>query len=408
MAQDVRRHGKDDPRAILVVSDDVADANLIRRCLGAEGIVVKVESDAAEVLPTLDREPFCLVLLDTSQAQADNHAALRAIRARHSAAELPILALTESIRRDAATEALAAGADDVVSKPLQTAVVEARVGLQLSLLDARQKLTRSNLALQQQTNHLRVVMDSATISIFALDREASFTSANQMTAEITGTPVADLIGGAFADVVHPDQRDDVEALLKRVAEEGFYVTNHETEFHRADGSRRIVILSLRALTVDGNISGVAGIANDVTDIFRQREQLTAYIDSLMSPDAALLGVLGGRQEQLAGDDDGEVKLDIAVAKGEPPEPAELGKDEVRAEKRKKAYKGARLSFNDEQSVMNCIVRDMSENGARLEFKSHFDCPQYATLRLDDGRSFDCEIMRFANLIMGVKLIGRHW
>ncbi len=406
MAQDVRRQGKDDPRAVLVASADVADANLIRRCLGAEGVVVKVETDADEVLPTLDRAQFDLVLLDTSGAQSDDHAMLRAIRAQHAAAELPILAITESVRRDAATEALAAGADDVVSKPLQPAVVEARVGLQLSLIDARQKFERSNHALQQQTNHLRVVMDSATISIFALDQDTNFTSANQMTAEITGTPVADLIGSAFAEVVHPDQRDAVETLLKSVAEEGFFVTNHETEFHRVDGSRRTVILSLRALTVDGNISGVAGIANDVTDIFRQRKQLTAYIDSLMSPDAALLGVLDGRQEQLAGN--GEVKLDVAVAKGEPREPSEIGKDEVRAEKRKKAYKGARLSFNDEQSVMNCIVRDMSENGARLEFKSHFDCPQYATLRLDDSRSFDCEIMRFANLIMGVKLIGRHW
>ncbi len=406
MAQDIREHGKDDPRAVLVASDDVSDANLIRRCLGAEGIVVKVETDAAEVLPTLDRATFDLVLLDTTHAQSDDHAQLRAIRDQHAAADLPILAIIDPIRRDAAAEALAAGADDVLGKPLQAAVVEARVGLQLSLLDARQKLERSNHALQQQTNHLRVVMDSATISIFALDRNTTFTSANQMTAEITGTPVADLIGAAFAEVVHPDQRDDVETLLKSVGDEGFFVTNHETEFLRADGSRRIVILSLRALTADGNISGVAGIANDVTDIFRQREQLTAYIDSLMSPDAALLGVLGTDHEQVAGN--GEVKLDVAVAKGEPREPSELGKDEVRIEKRKKVYKGARLSFNDEQSVMNCIVRDVSDNGARLEFKSHFDCPQYATLRLDDGRSFDCEIMRFANLIMGVKLIGRHW
>ncbi|MDP6951778.1 MAG: PAS domain S-box protein [Alphaproteobacteria bacterium] len=406
MAQDIRNHGEDDPRAVLVASDDVADANLIRRCFGAKGIVVKVETDAAEILPALDRDHFDVLLLDASDAHADDYAQLRGIRAEHSEAKLPILAIIDPILRDAAAEALAAGADDVLGKPLQVAVVEARVGLQLSLIDAREKLERSTQALEQQTNHLRVVMDSATISIFALDRNTTFTSANQMTAEITGTPVADLIGAAFAEVIHPDQRDDVETLLKRVAEEGFFVTNHETEFHRADGSRRTVILSLRALTVDGNISGVAGIANDVTDIFRQRKQLTAYIDSLMSPDAALLGVLGGEQEEQA--ESKTPKLDVAVAKGEPPKPSELGKDEVRIEKRKKVYKGARLSFNDEQSVMNCIVRDVSDNGARLEFKSHFDCPQYATLRLDDGRSFDCEVMRFANLIMGVKLIGRHW
>jgi PAS domain S-box-containing protein len=116
----------------------------------------------------------------------------------------------------------------------------------LELTDVREQLERANRTIEEQAHHLQMVMDSATIAIFSLSTEGKFMSANQMTAEMTGRPVADLIGTPFAKLVDGD--DSAEALVAKVIEDGFFVSNREATVRRADSSLRTVILSMRALT----------------------------------------------------------------------------------------------------------------------------------------------------------------
>ena len=69
------------------------------------------------------------------------------------------------------------------------------------------------------------------------------------------------------------------------------------------------------------------------------------------------------------------------------------------------YKGGKVSFNKEASVVDCIVRDESEGGARLQFESHFDCPRFIILRISGGQAIICEVRQFAHNIMGVMFLG---
>jgi len=70
-----------------------------------------------------------------------------------------------------------------------------------------------------------------------------------------------------------------------------------------------------------------------------------------------------------------------------------------------SVKGGKISFNNESSIVDCIVRDQSEGGARLEFQEHFDCPRFIILRISDGEAIICEVRQFAHNIMGVKFLG---
>ena len=141
------------------------------------------------------------------------------------------------------------------------------------------------------TEHLQMVMGSATISIFSLNIEGKITSANQMTADMTCRPVADLIGASFAGLIDSDDPAEAEALVAKVIEDGYFVSNHEATVRRPDASVRIIILSLRPLTRDGDITGVAGIANDVTELRQQRKALSAYLRMLETPDPTLLSLM---------------------------------------------------------------------------------------------------------------------
>ncbi len=394
-----------DIHRVLAVDSDEFDLSVIRSCLEAEGIAVESVATGAEARSLLAKSTFDLVLLDASLPETDAIDDLILIRQDHAKADLPVLIMIRVAEASAAVVGMGLGANDCLTKPLDAPVVAARVDTHIRLRDNTRALDRTSRALREQSNHLRVVMDSATVAIFALDKEGRFTSANQMTAEITGTAVADLIGVPFTAYVPDEQRQEAEQMLSSVIHDGFFVTDHEAELRRADDSRRTAILSMRALTVEGEIAGVAGIANDVTELWRQRKRLTAYVDSLLAPDPLLLGALEPSQEE----EDAESKLhaDVAVAKGDAPKLAQLGKSEDRVFARHKVFKGAKLSFNNDMSIIECTVRDVSENGARLQFESQFDCPRFVTLRFSDGAVYDCEVRRFANMIMGVKFLRKH-
>ena len=86
-----------------------------------------------------------------------------------------------------------------------------------------------------------------------------------------------------------------------------------------------------------------------------------------------------------------------------PEPAG---GEQRKHRRRRVFKGGKVSFNNGSSVVDCVVRDLSEDGARLEFESYFDCPHLVRLHITGGEVYDCEVRWFANKVMGVRFLKR--
>ena len=248
-----------------------------------------------------------------------------------------------------------------------------------------------------------MVMDSAMIAIFSLNTEGKVMSANQMTAEMTGRPVADLIGTPFASLVEGDDPAEAEALVAKVVEDGFFVSNREAKVRRADGSLRTVILSMRALTRDGEIAGVSGIANDVTELRKQREALSSHLRMLETPDPNLFSLLAPDTDALPAVS--EAQIAVAETGNDTANLAKIDKQNQRAHSRHKVFKGGKVSFNNDSSLVECIVRDLSEGGARLEITSHFDCPRFIILRISDGEAIICEVRQFAHNIMGVKFLG---
>lgn len=102
--------------------------------------------------------------------------------------------------------------------------------------------------------------------------------------------------------------------------------------------------------------------------------------------------------------------DGAPANAAPPDPhiktesSEAGGAEKRKHPRRRMFKGAKVSFNNESSVVNCVMRDLSESGAKLEFESYFDCPPLVRLHITGGPAYDCEVRWFVSNMMGVHFL----
>ena len=61
--------------------------------------------------------------------------------------------------------------------------------------------------------------------------------------------------------------------------------------------------------------------------------------------------------------------------------------------RRRMLKGARLAFNHGHSAITCMLRDLSETGARVTTENTLAVPDQVTLVLDDGVAYECDVVR---------------
>jgi diguanylate cyclase (GGDEF)-like protein len=117
---------------LLIVEDDAANRNLLRRRLARHGYVVEVAEDGRAALAKIAQSHFDLVLLDQMMPGMSGVDLLTLLRATYSPSELPVIMVTAVDESQTVIEALDQGANDYVSKPVDMPVVMARIQAQLA------------------------------------------------------------------------------------------------------------------------------------------------------------------------------------------------------------------------------------------------------------------------------------
>jgi adenylate cyclase len=102
---------------ILVVDDIPENVRLLEAVLAARGYDVVSASDGPATLELVESENPDLVLLDVVMPQMDGYAVCRRLREREETAVLPVIMVTSSAGPEK-TQAIEAGADDFIPKPL--------------------------------------------------------------------------------------------------------------------------------------------------------------------------------------------------------------------------------------------------------------------------------------------------
>ena len=100
---------------VLVVDDDRAVRDSLRRSLEFHGYEVALAGDGAEALASIARTPPDVVVLDVMMPRLDGIETTKALRS--SGNDLPILVLTARDSVGDRVEGLDAGADDYLTKP---------------------------------------------------------------------------------------------------------------------------------------------------------------------------------------------------------------------------------------------------------------------------------------------------
>jgi hypothetical protein len=79
-------------------------------------------------------------------------------------------------------------------------------------------------------------------------------------------------------------------------------------------------------------------------------------------------------------------------------------EERRSTPRRRVLKGGKIVFNDMHSIIDCTVRNLSDGGALLMVTSVIGIPDEFDLRISDGATYSCRVVRRTGTQIGVEFI----
>ncbi len=141
-------------QSILVVDDDESNRESLRRRLERRGYTVAVAVDGKHALDSIATVKFDLIILDVMMPGISGLQVLDELRKTYSPSQLPIIMATARDQSEDVVYALDHGANDYVTKPLDFAIVSARVRTQLLLKQAVDQITSLEANLRSQNQSL--------------------------------------------------------------------------------------------------------------------------------------------------------------------------------------------------------------------------------------------------------------
>ena len=151
---------------ILVADDDPMSRRLLVRTLSAAGFHCRESGNGTEALEMLHAEIPSLLLLDFEMPGLNGGEVLKRLRvdANPAIAQLPTIMLTGHGGEESEVLCLEAGADDFVTKPINSAVLRARIDTQLRLRAMRHQLQQQNDELEAWRTNLERDLEAARLT----------------------------------------------------------------------------------------------------------------------------------------------------------------------------------------------------------------------------------------------------
>lgn len=133
-------------RKILLVDDEVVSSKVLAGRLTKRGYVVTQAATGKEALDSVAREKPDLVLLDVMMPGLSGLEVLKALREMHQTTALPVIMVTALESVGDVTNALRAGANDYIAKPVELDIAVARIATHITIANLhRENLARSEL-----------------------------------------------------------------------------------------------------------------------------------------------------------------------------------------------------------------------------------------------------------------------
>jgi PAS domain S-box-containing protein len=158
------------------------------------------------------------------------------------------------------------------------------------------ELRKVEAVARERQSLLKNIMESAREAIYALDQEGRYKWCNQALLEMTGYKLEEIIGHTYLERTHEDDRDmRREKFAAALRGEPL---SFESRYVARDGSVKFALVNSAPIIVDGQTTGVLGIAHDITEQKQERDR-AARADKLRALGQLASGVAHDFNNSLA-------------------------------------------------------------------------------------------------------------
>src|SRR6266496_1397865 len=151
---------------ILVVDDHAMSRKILAQFLTSAGYLCSQCEDGTKALEIIHARQPSLLLLDFDMPGLNGTEVLKSLRSDSdpAIAQIPAIMLTGHGSEESEVRCLQAGADDFVTKPVNAAVLRARIETQLRLHSMRRQLERQNDELEEWRRNLERDLAAAQLT----------------------------------------------------------------------------------------------------------------------------------------------------------------------------------------------------------------------------------------------------
>ncbi|HRF58351.1 MAG TPA: diguanylate cyclase [Fimbriimonadaceae bacterium] len=299
---------------ILIAEDDKVSMLVLSRILEQLGHEVVCAADGAEAWQILSAETFDAIVSDWMMPEMDGLELCRRLRAEQGRAYTYFILLTAKAQQEARAEALAAGVDDFLVKPLQKEELMARLTVARRILDIQDALRTWSTKLEMTAGYLETanrrfsdLFIGLPVACLTFDLEGKIMEWNRAAETLFMIQPEDVWQASLTDVVAPENPDWVESFRARALERG--VDEEEVIFERRDGAKRYVVYS--AFPLRGQNAAPVGIVCTANDITERRElekrlevqlKIAQELNAELDEERSKLATANHRLEELAATD----------------------------------------------------------------------------------------------------------